>query len=129
MTIEQFKDWLTNTDAELTFIGKPLGDLSDLSKRNALDTKVTYCTKRIDNICGGVCTVYNGGAACIPTPNTNCLSATNDVGYCNEILCGGSCNQYSATGSDCGTAGNVTPRLENNFCYTPNTQSIVVGTA
>ena len=119
MTIEQFKHWLANTDAEVTFHGKPLGDLSDLHKRNALNTIVTYCSNRIDNLCGGPCTVYNGGATCLETPDTNCLSATNNVGFCDTSGCGGSCNQFSS----CGT------RLDNNFCYTPGTESILVGTA
>ena len=119
MTIEQFKHWLANTDADVTFHGKPLGDLADLHKRNALDTIVTYCTKRIDDLCGGTCNVYNGGATCIPASGTSCLSATNNVGFCDRGSCGGSCNQFSS----CGT------RLQNNFCYTPGTQSILVGTA
>ena len=119
MTIEQFKHWLANTDSKVTFHGKPLGDLSDLSKRNALNTIVTFCSNRIDDLCGGPCNVYNGGATCIEAPNTNCLSATNNVGFCDRGSCGGSCNQFSS----CGT------RLQNNFCYTPGTASILVGTA
>ena len=119
ITIEQFKDWLDNTDADITFIGKPLGDLSDLSKRNALETTVTYCTHRTDQLCGGTCVVYNGGATCIDAPGTQCLAATNNVGFCDRGGCGGSCNQFSS----CGT------RLDNNFCYTPGTASILVGTA
>lgn len=119
MTMEQFKDWLDNTDAEITYIGKPLGDLSDLSKRNPLDTSVTYCSGRVDNVCGGPCTVYNGGATCLNAPGTNCLFATNNVGFCDRSGCGGSCNQFST----CGT------RLDNGFCATPGTASILVGTA
>ena len=119
MSMEQFKRWLENTDADVTFHGKPLGDLSDLSKRNALNTVVTYCTKRIDDLCGGSCQVYNGGATCIAASGTACLSATNNVGFCDRGSCGGSCNQFSS----CGT------RLQNNFCYTPGTASILVGTA
>ena len=119
MTVEQFKHWLATTDADVTFHGKPIGDLADFSKRNALDTMVTYCTKKIDDLCGGSCSVYNGGATCIAASGTNCLSATNNVGFCDRGNCGGSCNQFSS----CGT------RLENNFCYTPGTASILVGTA
>ncbi|KAF8900254.1 hypothetical protein CPB84DRAFT_1779177 [Gymnopilus junonius] len=117
ITIEQFKDWLESTDANITFIGEPTGDLSSLSKRNPLNTIVTYCSNRANNVCGGPCTVYNGGATCLNTPNTNCLSATNNVGFCDRSGCHGSCNQFSS----CGT------RLDNNFCYTPGTQSILVG--
>ena len=119
ITIEQFKRWLATTDADVTFHGKPLGDLSDISKRNALNTMVMYCNKRIDNVCGGSCSVYNGGATCIDAPGTACLSATSDVGFCDRSGCGGSCNQFSS----CGT------RLENNFCATPGTASILVGNA
>ena len=119
VTIEQFRRWLATTDADVTFHGKPLGDLSDISKRNALDTMVTYCNKRIDDLCGGTCHVYNGGATCIAASGTACLSATNNVGFCDRGSCGGSCNQFSS----CGT------RLQNNFCATPGTASILVGTA
>ena len=119
MTIEQFKHWLANTDSEVIFHGKPLSDLSDLHKRNPLNTIVTYCTNRIEYLCGGQCHVYNGGATCIDAPYTNCLSATNNVEFCDSGSCSGSCNQLS----NCGT------HLDNNFCYTPETQSIQVGTA
>ena len=119
ITIEQYKHWLENTDAVVTFHGKPLGDLSSLSKRNALNTIVTYCTERIDDLCGGSCQTYNGGATCIDAPGTSCLSATNNVGFCDRGGCGGSCNQFSS----CGT------KLQNNFCFTPGTASILVGSA
>jgi hypothetical protein len=119
MTIEQFKRWLATTDADVTFHGKPLGDLEDFTKRNALNTIVTYCDNKIDDLCGGACHVYNGGATCIDAPGTNCLSATNNVGFCDSGGCGGSCNQFSS----CGT------KLQNNFCFTPGTESILVGTA
>ena len=99
VTVEQFIDWLANTDADVTFHGKPIGDLSDFSKRNALNTMVTYCTKRIDDLCGGSCQVYNGGATCIEAGGTNCLSATNNVGFCDRSGCGGSCNQFSSCGT------------------------------
>ena len=119
ITIEQYKHWLENTDAVVTFHGKPLGDLSSLSKRNALNTVVTYCTQRIDDICGGTCQTYNGGATCINSPGTSCLIATNNVGFCDRGGCGGSCNQFSS----CGT------KLQDGFCFTPGTASILVGTA
>ena len=119
MTIEQFKHWLATTDSEVTFHGKPLGDLADLSKRNLLNTIVTFCDNRIDDLCGGFCNVYNGGATCIEAPGTKCLAATNNVGFCDHGSCGGSCNQFSSCGI----------QLQNNFCFTPGTQSILVGTA
>ncbi|CAA7263905.1 unnamed protein product [Cyclocybe aegerita] len=78
---------------------------------------VTYCSQRVFNVCGGACTVYNGGATCLNAPNTNCLAATNNVGFCDRAGCGGSCNQLST----CGT------RLDGGFCYTPGTRSILVG--
>jgi hypothetical protein len=119
--LEQFKDWLDKTESDVTFIGKRLGDLSDLSKRNALDTVVIFCNSKVGNVCGGTCTVYSGGPACIPALGTNCLSATKDVGFCDRLLCDGGCSQYSATASDCGSNGAC---LENNFCSTPNTDSV-----
>ena len=108
--------WIANTDAELTFIGKPL---NPLAPRSAQDTTVTYCSTRIFNVCGGACTVYTGGATCLNAPNTNCLAATNNVGFCDRAGCGHSCNQLST----CGT------RLDNNFCFTPGTASIAVSPA
>ena len=108
--------WLANTDAELTFVGKPP---NPLAARSAQNTMVTFCNKRTVNVCGGACTVYNGGAACLDAPGTNCLAATNNVGFCDRAGCGHSCNQLST----CGT------HLDNGFCYTPGTQSILVSTA
>ena len=119
ITIEQFKHWLANTDSEVTFIGKPLGDLSNLSKRNALTTMVTYCTKEAENLCGGSCTVYNGGATCIEiaAPGASCLLATNDVGICTLPGCATlSCTQYS----EC------LMRINNGYCSAPGTRSILV---
>ena len=114
ITIEQFKDWLDNTDAEITYVGEPIGDFS---KRNVLNTMVTYCSSRVDAVCGGRCTVYNGGPTCLNAPATVCLAANHNVGFCNRSGCRGSCNQLSS----CGV------RLDKNFCYTPGTASILVG--
>ena len=108
--------WIKTTDAELTVIGEPI---NPLAPRSAQNTMVTYCNPRIDNICGGSCSVYNGGATCLAAPGTSCLAATNNVGFCDRGGCGHSCNQLST----CGT------RLDNGFCYTPGTQSILVSTA
>lgn len=114
ITVEEFKEWLATTDANITFIGAPI---SGIGPRSAQDTIVTYCNKRVNNVCGGSCTVYNGGPRCLDAPGTQCLSATRNVGFCDRGGCGGSCNQFST----CGT------RLDNNFCYTPGTRSILVG--
>ena len=116
MSHDEMLNWLATTDAELTFVGAPI---NPLAPRSAQTTIVTYCTTRADNVCGGSCSVYNGGAACLDAPGTNCLAATNNVGFCDRAGCGHSCNQLST----CGT------RLDNGFCYTPGTQSILVSTA
>ena len=109
-------NWIKTTDAELTFVGAPI---NPLTPRSAQNTMVTYCNKRINNVCGGSCTVYNGGAACLDAPGTSCLAATHNVGFCDRGGCGHSCNQLST----CGT------RLDNGFCYTPGTKSILVSSA
>ncbi|KAI0760089.1 hypothetical protein C8Q74DRAFT_201664 [Fomes fomentarius] len=114
-THDDILHWIKTTDAELTFVGPPI---SPLTPRAAQTTVVVYCTKRSQNVCGGSCTVYNGGATCLSAPGTNCMSATRNVGFCTKGECGGTCNQFSP----CGTL------LDNNFCYTPGTKSIVVST-
>ncbi|KAF8956830.1 hypothetical protein BDZ97DRAFT_1849387 [Flammula alnicola] len=112
----EFTNWLSTTDANLTFIGKPITQ-RDLESRQSLNTMVTYCTNLVDNVCGGTCTVYNGGPTCLQAGGTNCLAATNNVGFCDGGNCDGSCNELAS----CGTP------LDNNFCATPGTGSIVVG--
>ncbi|KAI0351908.1 hypothetical protein OH77DRAFT_842553 [Trametes cingulata] len=105
--------FLATTDAKLTFIG----DLPNpLAKRSAQTTTVTYCTKRVGTICGGTCTVYTGGATCLDATGTTCISATKDIGFCDETECNGDCSALSL----CGTT------LASGFCFTPNTQSILV---
>ena len=82
-----FLQWLKTTDANLTFIGDPIPGFNapeDLTTRAAQSTKVTYCSSRINNICGGSCTVYNGGPACLDAPATVCLYAPHDVGFCDR---------------------------------------------
>ena len=121
MSDEEFMNWLATTDAEITYIGEPIdvnsfSTESSLTKRAANNVMVTYCSHRVDNVCGGPCTVYNGPAACLNAPDTNCLAATANVGFCDRGGCGGSCNQLSS----CGT------RLDHGFCYTPGTRSIIV---
>ncbi|KAF9010333.1 hypothetical protein BDZ89DRAFT_897005, partial [Hymenopellis radicata] len=74
--------WLATTDAELTFIGDTQSH-NPLAKRDAQFTKVTYCSQRVHIICSGVCTVYQGSPKCLNAPNTNCLAATTNVGFCD----------------------------------------------
>ncbi|KAJ7819228.1 hypothetical protein B0H13DRAFT_2378495 [Mycena leptocephala] len=114
VTGDQLMDWLATTDANLTFVGPPAGT-RDLGTRQTT-TMVTYCTKRIDDICGGTCQVYNGGTQCIHAPGTSCIAATSNVGFCDKGGCGGSCNELSS----CGTP------MANGFCDTPGTASILV---
>ncbi|EJD50741.1 hypothetical protein AURDEDRAFT_57649, partial [Auricularia subglabra TFB-10046 SS5] len=114
MTESEMLTWLSTTSAKLTFIGDPIP--KGVSKRVGGNVMVVYCSKRTQNVCGGPCTVYNGGATCLGAPDTNCLSATANVGFCSGSGCGGGCNQFAS----CGT------RLDNNFCFTPGTKSIIV---
>ncbi len=93
--------------------------INPLAPRSAQNTMVTYCSNRAVNVCGGPCTVYNGGATCLNAHDTNCLAATHNVGFCDRAGCRGSCNQLST----CGT------RLDNGFCFTPGTKSILVPSA
>ncbi|KAI4527454.1 hypothetical protein GGG16DRAFT_94501, partial [Schizophyllum commune] len=87
LTEEEMLHWLQTSDAELTFIGEPIPGVNApedhaLDRRAALNTVVTYCNKRVNDVCGGACTVYNGQAKCLYAPGTNCLAATNNVGFC-----------------------------------------------
>ena len=109
---DEMMHWLKNTDANLTYIGKPI---NPLSPRDGTTT-VTYCTKRVGGVCGGSCSVYNGGPTCIDASGTSCLSATKNVGFCDRGGCGHSCHDLST----CGT------HLDNGFCSTPGTKSILV---
>ncbi|KAF8900248.1 hypothetical protein CPB84DRAFT_1650535, partial [Gymnopilus junonius] len=112
---EQLQDWLSKTDANITYVGKPIGDISTLSKCQGGTTMVVYCSSQAANVCGGSCTMFNGGATCIHAPGTNCLFASSNVGFCDGDDCDGSCNQFSS----CGTP------LDNGFCSTPGTSSII----
>ncbi|EJD40296.1 hypothetical protein AURDEDRAFT_139067 [Auricularia subglabra TFB-10046 SS5] len=113
MSESQLLTWLSTTDAELTYIGAPVGSPHALVGGNVM---VVYCNKRTQGVCGGACTVYNGGATCLNAPGTTCLRATASVGFCDKSGCSGSCNQFSS----CGT------RLNDGFCFTPGTKSIIV---
>ena len=121
MSEDDFKDWLANTDADITYVGEPIDNTRrsadpDTSLTKRANVMVTYYTKRTQNVCGGTCTVYNGGPTCLSAPGTSCLSATANVGFCDHGGCSGSCNEFAS----CGT------RLNNNFCFTPGTKSIIV---
>ncbi|KAF8546821.1 hypothetical protein OG21DRAFT_1517856 [Imleria badia] len=112
---EEMAYWIAHTDAQLTFIGDSINPLSSRSDK----TTVTYCNKRIGDVCGGRCTVYTGGATCLNAPDTNCLAATKNVWFCSRSGCGGACNELST----CGV------HLGNGYCYTPDTNSIAVTNA
>ncbi|KAH7103665.1 hypothetical protein BKA62DRAFT_768605 [Auriculariales sp. MPI-PUGE-AT-0066] len=112
-THDEFLEWVRTTDSELTFIGEPIA--ASLAKRQET-VQVVYCSLRLGDVCGGPCTVYNGGAICLDAPDTNCLRATSNVAFCSSSGCGGDCNQLET----CGT------RLNNGFCWTPDTASIAV---
>lgn len=84
---DEMTNWLKTTDANLTFVGEPIPGVNapeGLTSRDAQNTMVTYCTTRNDNVCGGTCAVYNGGPTCINAPGTSCISATNNVGFCDR---------------------------------------------
>ena len=87
MSRDDMMNWLRTTDADLTFVGEPIPGVNapeGLTSRDAQNTIATYCTKRNDNVCGGSCSVYNGGATCIDAAGTSCLKATNNVGFCDR---------------------------------------------
>ncbi|KAH9889012.1 hypothetical protein C8Q73DRAFT_709346 [Cubamyces lactineus] len=105
--------WLATTDAELNFVG---ARSSTLGPRSSQNTILVYCTERSGTTCGGSCTVYDGGAACIDAPGTECMAASIDVGFCDKESCDGDCSSLS----ECGT------ELDGGYCYTPGTKSIVV---
>ncbi|EJD40297.1 hypothetical protein AURDEDRAFT_34320, partial [Auricularia subglabra TFB-10046 SS5] len=109
----QLLTWLSTTESELTYIGAPV------SRRQAGvgdDVTVVYCSTRTQDVCGGPCTVYNGGATCLSAPGTNCLRGTANIGFCSSANCQPPCNQFSS----CGV------RLNDGFCWTPGTVSIIV---
>ena len=108
--------WIRHTNAELTFIGKPI---NPLAPRSAQDTTVVYCTNRVGNNCGSPCTVYTGGTTCLNAPDTNCLFATHDIGFCDAPGCSGDCTLLTG----------CILTLDDGFCWTPNTESILVSTA
>ncbi|PBK85711.1 hypothetical protein ARMGADRAFT_1169448 [Armillaria gallica] len=113
-TDAEFDHWLATTDAKITYYGNTSSNA--LAPRDALITTVIYCSSRISNVCGGACTVYQGGAICLPAPDTVCLGATQNIGFCDRAGCVGDCTQLT----DC------ILWLDGGFCYTPATRSILV---
>ncbi|THV04575.1 hypothetical protein K435DRAFT_903181 [Dendrothele bispora CBS 962.96] len=109
MSRAEHTNWLATTDTEMTYIGKTLAE------RTPLDTTVTYCSDAQGPVCGGACTTYVGGPKCLAAPNTNCVRADRNVAFCANDGCS-DCNFFN----DCGT------RMDNNFCFTPHTKSILV---
>ncbi|KAF4593271.1 hypothetical protein AB1N83_013473 [Pleurotus pulmonarius] len=105
--------WLSTTDAKLTFIGEEGNN--PLAAR-AGKTRVVYCSSRKGPVCGGACSVYNGGNTCLRAPKTACISATRNVAFCDKGGCSGSCNYINSCGK----------RLDGGFCATPGTKSILV---
>jgi len=113
MSAERLRHWLANTDAKIEYIGEPI---NPLTSRSTLDTTVTYCPLRTGNSCAGECLIYVGGATCLNTLNTQCLSATQDVSFCDQRGCTGNCKKFS----ECEIP------LNNGFCATPGIMSISV---
>ncbi|KAI0644259.1 hypothetical protein C8Q79DRAFT_137735 [Trametes meyenii] len=111
--------WLRTTNAKLTFINPPPSVLDhnhSATPRSALNTIIVYCSKRVGDVCGGECTVYNGSATCLFTPHTQCILASKDIGFCDRKDCDGNCRTFSG----CGTF------LRDGFCLALGTKSIVV---
>lgn len=116
MTDEQLDHWLANTDATLTFIGEGSNVPSTLQKRGERNTRLVYCTLMTGSVCGGTCSVYNGNAACINTPGTSCIQASGPVAFCSKQNCGDPCTQLA----------NCLAWMNDGFCGTPDTGSIIV---
>ena len=101
---------LKDSGANITFAGDfPSSD-------GPTTTTVTYCSSAVNGVCGGDCTVYTGENTCLHAPSTKCLAATNNVGFCDKKNCKGSCHDLATCGD----------WMDNNFCYTPGTDSIVL---
>ena len=109
-------EWLANHEGEITYVG--LKNHTDIVKRAAQATTVTYCQRRSGNLCSGPCTVSTGNGVCINAPGTQCLAATTDVAFCDYDNCRSSDGCHNL--SQCGT------RLNDGYCYTPGTNSISI---
>ncbi|TEB27764.1 hypothetical protein FA13DRAFT_1765274 [Coprinellus micaceus] len=116
MTDAQLDHWLATTDAELTFVDGADKIPSTLKDQAILATRVVYCSQRFGRTCGGKCTVYNGNAACLPAADTACLQATTNLAFCSRPDCANPCTELSA----------CIEWLNDGFCYTPETRSIIV---
>ncbi|KAF9554392.1 hypothetical protein CPC08DRAFT_766741 [Agrocybe pediades] len=114
---EEIMKFITTTNAELTFTGKPI-NFKAAKPDAALDsTVVVYCSSIVENSeCGGRCSVYNGDSTCLSTPDTQCVYASANVALCNGGRCSGSCIDTAS----CRTFTN------NGFCYSPGTESIQI---
>ncbi|KAK7014358.1 hypothetical protein R3P38DRAFT_2545534 [Favolaschia claudopus] len=110
VSVAAMKEYIATTDAELTFVGAPIGELGI----NPLLTTVTVCSTAAGNLCSGPCTVLTGSARCFETPDTACLSATTNIAFCNQAKCKGKCTPLSSCNK----------YLGDGFCYTPGTRSI-----
>ncbi|KAH9926262.1 uncharacterized protein BXZ73DRAFT_102945 [Epithele typhae] len=116
--------WLATTDAEVIHVGadgeplpSPPTTRAAALARRASNVNVVWCDKRSGAACGGTCRMYTGTSTCLNVKGqAACLMASANVAFCDNTSCGGSCNTYY----QCGT------RLDNNFCYTPGTNSINV---
>ncbi|KAF8900251.1 hypothetical protein CPB84DRAFT_1040683 [Gymnopilus junonius] len=114
VTIEEMKDWLANTDAELTFAGNAVNVTSLSALEPDEDTVVVYCTTLTSNgrFCGGRCTVYQGLNNCISAPDTNCISSTRNIATCTQRNC-----------QSCRDLFPCSRPLDDNFCAAPGVVS------
>ncbi|KAH9926257.1 uncharacterized protein BXZ73DRAFT_78763 [Epithele typhae] len=117
--------WLATTDAEVIHVGAdgeslqspPPPPRADALARRQGSVRVVWCDRRSGAVCGGTCRIYTGSATCLNVRGqAACLMASANVAFCDNTSCGGSCNTFAR----CGT------KLDNNFCYTPGTDSINV---
>lgn len=114
MTPQEMAQWLSNHEGVITYVG--LKNHTEIVKRAAQSTTVTYCGQVSGNLCSGPCTVSTGNGICINAPGTNCLAASTDVAFCDYDNCDSSDGCHNL--SQCGT------RLNDGYCFTPGTNSI-----
>ncbi|KAI0666859.1 hypothetical protein C8Q78DRAFT_426444 [Trametes maxima] len=118
LTDAEFDNWLATTDANLTFIGdaEPRALINPFGRRATTKTRVTMCDKQVGSVCGGTCTIYKGGPACVGAQGIACIAATANVGFCTLSGCNGNCSNLN----QCAVP------LGDGFCGTPGAASIVV---